>query len=110
MATMQTQENEHQPEQEHEPTQQVKEDEVHDLGPEPEPHAKMAAVAGAPAAEHKVAVASARGRSLGNFLLTHYTFALESDPIHAGQPKISVPGLPKDKKYNKSFLGSPYGI
>jgi 3D (Asp-Asp-Asp) domain-containing protein len=108
MATMQTQENEHQPD--HEPAQQVKEDEVHDLGPEPEPHAKMAMTAGAPAAEHKVEVASARGRSLGNFLLTHYTFALESDPIHAGQPKISAPGLPKDKKYNKSFLGSPYGI
>jgi len=104
---MQTHENEHEPDKGPE-QQQVKEDEVHDLGPEPDPHAKVAAAA--PAAEHTVQVASARGRSLGNFLLTHYTFALESDPIHAGQPKISAPGLPKDKKYNKSFLGSPYGI
>jgi len=104
---MQTHQNEH--ESDHEPAQaSAHDDAAHDLGPEPEPHAKVAAAA--PAAEHTVQVASARGRSLGQFLLTHYTFALESDPVHAGSPKISVPGLPKDKKYKKSFLSSPYGI
>jgi 3D (Asp-Asp-Asp) domain-containing protein len=106
---MQSHDNEH--ESEHGPEQgQVHEDAAHDLGPEPEPHAKVAAAAPAAASAQTVRAASARGRDLGNFLLTHYTFALESDPIHAGQPKISAPGLPKDKKYNKSFLGSPYGI
>ena len=62
------------------------------------------------ATRQEVRAADTRGRSLGNFLLTHYTFALESDPIHAGSPEVSAPGLPSGKKYKKSFLGSPYGI
>jgi 3D (Asp-Asp-Asp) domain-containing protein len=62
------------------------------------------------ATKKEVRAADTRGRSLGNFLLTHYTFALESDPVHAKSPKVSAPGLPKDKKYKQSFLGSPYGI
>jgi 3D (Asp-Asp-Asp) domain-containing protein len=79
---------------------------AHDLGPEPGPRAFATAPAGG-ATEKKV---DAQGRDLGNFLLTHYTFALESDPVHNGSPKISAPGLPPDKKYKKSFLASPYGI
>jgi 3D (Asp-Asp-Asp) domain-containing protein len=51
-----------------------------------------------------------QSRPLGNFLITHYTFALESDPIHAHSPKIHAPGLPADKKYRASFLGTPYGV
>ena len=35
-----------------------------------------------------------RGKSLGNFEITHYTFALESDPKHKDSPKVSAPGLP----------------
>ncbi len=49
-------------------------------------------------------------RPLGNFLLTHYTFALESDPKHAHSPKVSAAGLPPERKYRESFLGWPYGI
>src|SRR5262249_16782656 len=63
--------------------------------------------------EHKAPEAqgaAAQEKPLGNFLLTHYTFALESDPIHAHSPKVSAPGLPHDKKYRQSFLGNPYGI
>ncbi len=56
------------------------------------------------------AKAASAGKPLGNFLLTHYTFALESDPIHAHSPKVSAPGLPAEKKYRQSFLGEPYGI
>ncbi|HEU4731239.1 MAG TPA: NlpC/P60 family protein [Kofleriaceae bacterium] len=78
-------------------------------GSEPTPRVAASVPTGG-ATEHAVRVADTRGRSLGNFLLTHYTFALESDPIHNGSPKVSAPGLPKDKKYKQSFLGSPYGI
>ena len=79
-----------------------------DFGPEPSPRVAAAAPSGD--AEPKATTASKKGRDLGNFLLTHYTFALESDPKHKGSPKVSAPGLPKDKKYKQSFLGSPYGI
>jgi 3D (Asp-Asp-Asp) domain-containing protein len=51
-----------------------------------------------------------QSRPLGNFLITHYTFALEADPIHAQSPKVSAPGLPPNKKYRASFLGNPYGV
>lgn len=81
-----------------------------DLGSD-DPAPRM--VPDAPAAgavQQQVSASDTRGRSLGNFLLTHYTFALESDPKHAGSPKVTAPGLPKDKKYRQSFLGSPYGI
>ena len=109
---MQSHENNHQKQgEEHEAGEnqhQQHEDEAHDLGDEPSPRA----VPSPPSAEasKEVKAVDTRGRALGNFLLTHYTFALESDPIHNGSPKISAPGLPKDKKYKKSFLGSPYGI
>ncbi len=90
-------------------------DAAHDLGPEPAtrfaassaPFAAASAPAGGTTERKAV---DQKGRDLGNFLLTHYTFALESDHVHAGSPKISAPGLPKDKKYKKSFLASPYGI
>jgi 3D (Asp-Asp-Asp) domain-containing protein len=73
--------------------------------------ARIAATAPSGGATKKdVKAVDSHGRDLGNFLLTHYTFALESDPIHAGSPKVSAPGLPKDRKYKQSFLGSPYGI
>jgi 3D (Asp-Asp-Asp) domain-containing protein/cell wall-associated NlpC family hydrolase len=109
---MQTQTTEHEPEPEQQPVKtedQAHEDAAHDLGPEPEPHAKVAAMPAAKS-EATVKAASSRGRALGTFLLTHYTFALESDPVHNGSPKISAPGLPAGKKYKKSFLASPYGI
>ena len=78
-----------------------------DLGPEPGPRVMASAPAGGTTERKAV---DEHGRDLGNFLLTHYTFALESDPIHATSPKVSAPGLPADKKYRKSFLASPYGI
>lgn len=48
----------------------------------------------------------------GTYELTHYTFALESDPIHqrstsAGE-LISAKGL--NEKYRRSFLGGDYGV
>jgi 3D (Asp-Asp-Asp) domain-containing protein len=60
--------------------------------------------------EKKDTAQEASATSLGMFKITHYTFALESDPIHAHSPKVSAPGLPAEKKYRESFLGSPYGI
>jgi 3D (Asp-Asp-Asp) domain-containing protein len=51
-----------------------------------------------------------KGRSLGNFLITHYTFALESDPIHAHSPKVHAPGLPAHARYRESFLGTKTGV
>lgn len=51
-----------------------------------------------------------QGRSLGNFLLTHYTFALEADPINAHSPKVHAPGLPADRKYRQSFLDTKTGV
>jgi 3D (Asp-Asp-Asp) domain-containing protein len=56
------------------------------------------------------AATATEGRSLGNFLLTHYTFALESDPVNAHSPKVHAPGLPHDKKYRQSFLGTDHGV
>jgi len=81
-----------------------------DHGAEPAPRVAAASAPAGGATEHKVKATDTHGRDLGNFLLTHYTFALESDPVHNGSPKVSAPGLPGDKKYKKSFLGSPYGI
>ncbi|HET7502029.1 MAG TPA: 3D domain-containing protein [Kofleriaceae bacterium] len=107
---MQTHDGEH----EQKADQEAKQPQLHEEASlehdhtEPTPRAHPDAPTGG--TEHKVKVADTRGRSLGNFLLTHYTFALESDPKHNGSPKVSAPGLPKDKKYKQSFLGSPYGI
>lgn len=46
----------------------------------------------------------------GEFAITHYTFALESDPIYANDPKVSANGLPPDKMYRQGFLYGPSGI
>lgn len=46
----------------------------------------------------------------GKFKVTHYTFAMESDPKHADSPKVAAPGLDPEEKYKQSFLGTPYGI
>jgi peptidoglycan hydrolase-like protein with peptidoglycan-binding domain len=81
-----------------------------DFGGEPAPRVAAAMAAPAPAHAPEAKAQAATGRALGNFLLTHYTFALESDPIHAKSPKVQAPGLPAGKKYKQSFLGSPYGI
>lgn len=43
------------------------------------------------------------GKSLGKFLITHYTVALESDPLYANDPKVAAPGLP-GQKFRKRFL------
>ena len=43
---------------------------------------------------------------LGNFMITHYTIALEADPMYAGTPKISAPGLNPEEKYREGFLGA----
>ena len=101
---MQSHDNERQKQGEQEAGETQHHEEAIDLGSEPSPKSAPDAPA---ATEQKVQAADTRGRSLGNFLLTHYTFALESDPQHNGSPKVSAPGLPKDKKYKQSFLGSP---
>src|SRR5258708_823861 len=46
-----------------------------------------------PTTEH-APFAAHDGSSVGSFLITHYTFALESDPKHHDSPKVSAPGLP----------------
>jgi 3D (Asp-Asp-Asp) domain-containing protein len=107
---MQSHENDHQKQGEHEVEESHHEAASLDLeGGDPAPRMVPDAPAGG-ATRQEVRAADQRGRSLGNFLLTHYTFALESDPVHNGSPRVSAPGLPKDKKYKQSFLGSPYGI
>lgn len=46
-----------------------------------------------------------------NFEVTHYTYALENDPIHTGSAadKIEAPGL-GGAKYKRGFLGAKYGV
>jgi peptidoglycan hydrolase-like protein with peptidoglycan-binding domain len=48
----------------------------------------------------------------GAWEITHYTYALESDPIHQrnarAAEKIAATGL--NEKYRRSFLGSQYGV
>lgn len=45
------------------------------------------------------------------FEVTHYTYALENDPIHTGSEaeKIEAPGL-GGAKYKRGFLGKKYGV
>jgi len=46
-----------------------------------------------------------------NFKITHYTFALERDPLYAHQQKTETPtGLDGKTKYRKSFLYGSRGI
>lgn len=54
--------------------------------------------------------AETQGQSLGNFEITHYTFAREDDPIYAKEPKISIPGLPAGEKYKRNFVTSNTGV
>ncbi|TMQ02616.1 MAG: hypothetical protein E6J91_51000 [Deltaproteobacteria bacterium] len=105
---MQSHDNEHEKHGRHEAAQHQHED-TPDFGPEPTPRVAANVPTGG-ATEKKVNATDKKGRDLGNFLLTHYTFALESDPRHKNSPKVSAPGLPKDKKYKQSFLGSTLGI
>ncbi len=42
------------------------------------------------------------------FTITHYTFALEDDPIHASSPLVSAPGLAEP--HRESFLYGDRGI
>lgn len=44
-------------------------------------------------------------RSLGRFTITHYTYALEYDPLYANEPKVTAPGL--TGTYRRGFL---YGL
>jgi RHS repeat-associated protein len=46
----------------------------------------------------------------GEYHVTHYTFALESDPEYANDPKVTANGLPSDKTYRYGFLFGPAGI
>jgi 3D (Asp-Asp-Asp) domain-containing protein len=46
----------------------------------------------------------------GDFTITHYTYALESDPLYADDQKVSAKGLPADKKYRWGFLYGEHGI
>ena len=46
----------------------------------------------------------------GEYHITHYIFALESDPEYANDPKVSANGLPSDRKYRQGFLYGPAGI
>jgi len=46
----------------------------------------------------------------GDFKITHYTFALESDPVYANDPKVSAKGFPPNEKYREGFLYGPYGV
>ena len=43
-----------------------------------------------------------------DFTITHYTYALENDPIHDGSPKVSASGL--NEQYKQGFLSTPYGV
>jgi RHS repeat-associated protein len=46
----------------------------------------------------------------GDFMITHYTFALESDPRYANDSKVPANGLPPDKLYRDGFLFGSRGI
>ncbi len=46
----------------------------------------------------------------GDFTITHYTFALESDPIYANDQRVSANGLPPERQYREGFLFGPSGI
>ena len=84
---MQSHDGDHEKQGEHEGgKQQQHEEDTLDLdGGEPSPRVAASVPSGG-ATEHKVRAADTRGRDLGNFLLTHYTFALESDPTPLPTP------------------------
>ncbi len=44
------------------------------------------------------------------FIISHYTYALEEDPLYANDKKVSVPGLPKWIKLREGFVFGGRGI
>jgi 3D (Asp-Asp-Asp) domain-containing protein len=46
----------------------------------------------------------------GEYLITHYTFALESDPIYDNSKQIVVPGLDKSETYKHDFIYGHRGV
>ena len=44
------------------------------------------------------------------FIISHYTFALETDPKYADDKKIPVPGLPENVKLREGFVFGGRGI
>ncbi len=47
---------------------------------------------------------------LGEFSITHYTFALEDDPRYAGDKLVSVKGLEENDKHKEGFMFGPRGV
>jgi hypothetical protein len=45
-----------------------------------------------------------------NFTITHYSFALESDPRYENDKLVSVPGLPENVMYKRNFIWGDRGI
>ena len=45
-----------------------------------------------------------------DFLITHYPFALESDPAYANDERVAAIGLPPENLYREGFLFGPRGI
>lgn len=43
-------------------------------------------------------------------VITHYTFALESDPIYANDPLVAVPGLDQEDRFRQGFVYGGRGI
>ena len=44
------------------------------------------------------------------FIISHYTFALESDPLYTDDEKIVVPGLPEEDKFRSGFIFGGRGV
>lgn len=44
------------------------------------------------------------------FIISHYTYALEADPLYVNDKKVSVPGLPKWVKLREGFVFGGRGI
>jgi len=46
----------------------------------------------------------------GNCKVTHYTYALENDPLYANDKLITGPGLDPNEKYKEGFLNKKTGV
>ncbi len=44
------------------------------------------------------------------FIISHYTYALESDPMYADDKRVSVPGLPSFVKLREGFIFGGRGV
>lgn len=44
------------------------------------------------------------------FIISHYTYALESDPMYANDKRVSVPGLPRFVKLREGFIFGGRGV